>query len=668
MLPLQTGDTGVLNSGCGPSDAKTGPVNASRDIGIGASLNEAVLVALADVDRAERERQIERAAEAVEPEQLVRLISTDDAIRRNAALEALGKGGRRSVPALVKALRDPDEEVVMFAAGALGKTRDPSAIPHLVEILKHKDLNVVQAAIESLGELRAVSTLGALGELLRGHTWLRFAVVHTLGEIGDPSSIRTLIDLLADEELRHSVVASLGKIGGVEVIGALVQQLDGGQSPAEFTLCLQALGSALVQLPDPTVLRKTPAWVAFARDADPRVGHALRRVLGAEIQDWDSSEQKPNKEAAIDLIRCLRLESCYASMIATAADESLCETLLFAAAEIGLNLRPYLTSALSHRNANVRKFACRAIAAGSFEAGAAAVTTLLTDPDETIRGAAIGVLGRLHHTDGLTGIVARLSDESKSVRAAAAQTLARMDARLVTLALLRNPQVLSDRQLVVLSIMRNNPHPLQRGFVETSLGHADEQIRRAAVAAFAAQGSDVVELLEPMLADPSADVRQTAFAAISKRPSERTRQLLLGLLERDREVRADVIRALGRVGDSRVVPKLIAIFDSCTTDEQIDAIDALEVIEPPGIEPFLARLLGHQESTVRRHAVRALVRIGTTSALRRIVIALRDDNPRVRITVSKALASCPHPIARSTLERLSVDAVESVAAFARSQL
>jgi HEAT repeat protein len=620
----------------------TGPVNASREIGIGESLNDAVLLALANVDRAERERAIERAAEAVAPEQLVRLISTDDAVRRNAALEALGKGGRRSVPALVQALRDPDPEVVMFAAGALGKTRDPSAIPHLVEILKHKDLNVCQAAVESLGELRAVSTLGALGELLRGHSWLRFAVVHTLGEIGDPSSIRTLIDLLADEELRHSAVASLGKIGGIEVIGALLQQLDVGHSPAEFTLCLQALGSALVQLPDPTVLQKTPAWVAFAKDAEAKVGAGLRHVLRVALEPGDSAEEQVNK--------------------------CMCEALLFAAAEIGLGLERYLTSALSHRNGNVRRFACRAIAAGSFEAGAAAVTSLLTDPDETIRAAAVGVLGRLHHTDGLPGIVARLDDDSKGVRSAAAQTLARMDARLVTIALLRNPKVLTDRQLVVLSIMRNNPHPLQRGFVEASLGHADEHVRGGAVAAFAAQGSDLVELLEPMLADPSADVRRSAIAAISQRPSERTRQLLLGLLERDRGARADVIKALGRIGDSRVVPKLIAIFDSCTTDEQINAIDALEVIEPPGVEPFLARLLGHQDSSVRRHAVRALVRIGTAPALRRIVIALRDDNPRVRMTVSKALASCPHPIARSTLERLSLDAAESVAAFARSQL
>ena len=66
--------------------------------------------------------------------------------------------------------------------------------------------------------------------------------------------------------------------------------------------------------------------------------------------------------------------------------------------------------------------------------------------------------------------------------------------------------------------------------------------------------------------------------------------------------------------------------------------------------------------------MKALVRIGTASALRRLGIALRDKHPQVRMAVSKALASCPHPIARSALERLSLDPVESVAAFARAQL
>ena len=82
-------------------------MNPSRDIGLAQSLNEAVLLALADLDRSQRERAIEQAAEAADPEQLVGLISADDAVRRNAALEALTKGGGRSVPALVRALTTP---------------------------------------------------------------------------------------------------------------------------------------------------------------------------------------------------------------------------------------------------------------------------------------------------------------------------------------------------------------------------------------------------------------------------------------------------------------------------------------------------------------------------------------------------------------------------------
>ena len=163
-------------------------MNASWENSQGQSLNEAVLLALNDLDRSQREQAIERAAETVDPEQLVGLIATEDVLRRNAALEALTRGGRRSVPALVRALDDPDPEVVMFAASTLGKTLDPSAIPPLAKVLRHSDVNVCQAAIESLGALRAVSTLSTLGELLGRDGWLRFSVVHTLGEIGDPSS------------------------------------------------------------------------------------------------------------------------------------------------------------------------------------------------------------------------------------------------------------------------------------------------------------------------------------------------------------------------------------------------------------------------------------------------------------------------------------------------
>jgi HEAT repeat protein len=222
---------------------------------------------------------------------------------------------------------------------------------------------------------------------------------------------------------------------------------------------------------------------------------------------------------------------------------------------------------------------------------------------------------------------------------------------------------------MVLAIMRANPHPLQRGLLEASLRDRRPEIREAAVAAFAAQREvDLASPLEPMLADPSVAVRRAALGALADHQSERIRQALLRLLERDSELRNDVVLALGKLRDDRMIGKVIEAFDSWNPEQQAYAVDMLGATESPSAEPFVGQQLGHLEPKVRRAAVRALARLGTSSALRRIAAALRDPDPKVRMTIAKALASCPHPIARNALERLCLDPVESVAESARAQL
>jgi HEAT repeat protein len=641
-------------------------VNPSWDKSGGSSLNDAVLLAISNLARPERERAIQSAAETADPEQLVGLISTeDDAIRRNAAMEALARGGRRSVPALVKALEDQDPEVVMFAATTLGKTRDLSAVPHLARALRHDDVNVCHAVIESLGSLRASAALDALSSLLAGDSWLRFAVVHTLGEIGHPSSVPTLVGLLADADVRDTALAAIGKIGGTSAVGELVQRLEASETATEFRVCLEALGNALAEVADSAVLQGLPLWTAFVERASRTIAPRLAELLRANPAQTDSPEPGSYQEATIELVRCLRLESCYPLLVSLAADQQLHESLLFAAADLGPALAPYLVSAVGHPDANLRRFACGALAAIAHQSGAAAVVPLLRDTDQGIRAAAVRVIARLHHADALPEIVARLGDESAHVRAAAGEALSRMDARLVTLALLRDAQVQGKPPRPVLAIMQANPHPLQRGFLEAFLADPSPEIRQAAVSAVSAQrGTDVADSLEPMLTDPAVAVRRTTVVALTERPSERTRRLLLERLERDAELRGDIISALGRIGDPRAVAKIVSVFRSCTPAEQTSAVDALGIIDSPGVEPFLCRQLGNPDPRVRRHTVRALVQIGTATALRRVVLAARDSNPRVRLALSKALASCPHPTARQTLERLSVDPDASVAAAA----
>jgi HEAT repeats len=120
------------------------------------SLAATLLAALGTKDRALRAQAIAGASELVDPDSLIEAVADHaDSRRRNAAIEALALGGARSVPALIRALRHPDTEVVMFSAGILARTQHPAAIAHLVSLLDHGDINVVQQVIESLSLLRS---------------------------------------------------------------------------------------------------------------------------------------------------------------------------------------------------------------------------------------------------------------------------------------------------------------------------------------------------------------------------------------------------------------------------------------------------------------------------------------------------------------------------------
>ena len=56
---------------------------------------------------------------------------------RALGLGLIGEGAVDAVPALIKALQDP--EVRWYAAGALGSIRSKDAVPSLIQVLQDKD-------------------------------------------------------------------------------------------------------------------------------------------------------------------------------------------------------------------------------------------------------------------------------------------------------------------------------------------------------------------------------------------------------------------------------------------------------------------------------------------------------------------------------------------------
>jgi HEAT repeat protein len=603
------------------------------------SLEDALLAALGTDARDERAAAIRDASENADPESLVLLMSDHaDSISRNAAMDALTRGGARSLSALVRALRHPDPEVVMFAAGVLGKTRDRAAIPHLVGLLTHLDVNVVQQAIESLAQLRSSAAVSALVATLEEDPWLRFAAIHALGEIGDERAVEPLSALLADEAVREGVIEALGKIGTPAAIQHLATALRTADDKAVFESLLHAIGNALDRPPNHELPSAGAGWDELRSD-DARELHAkLIAVLTAEApaENLDGQERDPRRAAAA-LIRALRLRSLYSALVLAGRDGDLREMLKFYAVSLGPDIVPALRLGLSVSNANVRRLACDCLGALAADGEDASIGARLADDDPAVREAALRALARMPGDKHAYRALQLLRDPHEPVRRTALETLARLDPRALTALVLGSKPRTPAQLASALELMALNPHGDQRPFIEEQLVHPSPEVRSAAVHALAAQRDGGVTRLATLVHDADAGVAREALMAIAATGSPLARRILLQSLEEESANPVEVGHALGALGDESVVPALV-------------------------------RMLAAPSAAVRRGAVAALGFFASNTVIRQVAAAASDADAGVREEVARVLAQSDAPIALQTLERFCVDPSSAVAEIARRRL
>jgi HEAT repeat protein len=144
---------------------------------------------------------------------------------------------------------------------------------------------------------------------------------------------------------------------------------------------------------------------------------------------------------------------------------------------------------------------------------------------------------------------------------------------------------------------------------------------------------------------------------------------LIHQAETDPETLVDAVQALGKLNDTTVIPLLTTIFErEGQQSAKLAVVGALQEINDPATEPFLARQLGNADPTLRRAVVLALGAIRSPNALRQITSAARDPDETVRSAVAEVLGGAGSAQAEDALTRLAHDTSRAVAALARQAL
>ena len=559
------------------------------------------------------------------------LRSPRDAQRRNAARSALATlaepGAREPGAALERLaalLGDPDPDVRLLAATALGESHNARAVAPLADVLDDPEVNVVAAAADALGELGALAGVPALRRLAeRDDFWLRLAAITSLGRIGGADAVPTLRACLAERPLRKAAAEALGEVGGSDALAALEPAAG---EPVDDAV-VSAAARILAARDDLTV----PAW--------------LRRAAARREDELVTQVRGGADEEAARLLGIAGTETAVEALLDMAALEDAGPATLAA-----LSLAPRaalggpLLRRLADAGAGERATLLGAVPAVATRVEAERILPHLADRDPEVRGAAAELLGRSPPEAVLDALAG--ASERPGTRLGAVEALGRVERGACPLLVPHLRDVAPEVRAAAAAGLARCGQPEASDAVTRALGdEEDPSVRRALLHALGrAGGSAAVPVLASYLSHDEVATRFSAARALGcTGAADAVRPLLDALLDDAPEVRGAALRSLGELGDPRGGEPVSGLLHSRDRDLRRAAADALRRMAPPEAAERLLEALDDPDWQVRLAAVRALRRLGGPRVAERLTsIASDDPDALVRDAASAPAAPAAH--------------------------
>lgn len=515
----------------------------------------------------------------------------------NSVLSVLSKSQIDPSPVLWECLQDPDPELRIYAALALGNRYHPGSIAYLIQALEDPDTNVVYQAIESLGKLKASAAIDKLVEIAQSDDFfLAFGAFDALMQMDDQSVTPRLIPLLVrtlNWRVRREAVDKIALHGNSDLTSSLLNLLrQQHRNPNVLNSVLQVLILGEVDpipplvecLEDPNDADlRTYAAGALGDRADNRAIAPLMAAL---------KDPHPNVQYhAIEALGRLKANEAVDPLleIATQEDFFLAFPALCSLTQIG-------ERAISYR-----------------------LVPLLDDP--LLAPQAAETLGVLGDVDVVTPLVKHLCQPGASVSSLAtaiASIAHRYDqTHQITTITDEIRQTLNEEgaQALMKEALAADPENLPALLL--CLGAVPLAYRALVAPAFTSLLSN-------------EQVRDTCIQTLVGYGSLGSELLLETLPKLDLEGQKAAVVALGRIGDPLATAKLRQLLEEADVELVRAATAALAQIGDRGATESLLSLLGHEDGTVRLGAIAALNSCRPPYLAEQIQIRLTDPNPTVR--------------------------------------
>jgi HEAT repeat protein len=616
----------------------------------------------------------------------------------SSALQLLAASDVDVTGPLATLLREPDADLRVQAALALGDHHTPDAIEALMRALDDPDANVRFHAIESLGRLRAGDAVDALVRIATGDDFfLVFPAVDALARISAARAAPALVPLLAHAAIVEPVAEALGELGGAEVVRPLVERLNSGGPPPALARALSRLharyeerygGGALIV--DEFQAAVSPGGARAVLDAVSSCGRddlralvgvlgwlrgdavhrALARLLGQAEVRADVLEAIARQDAAITAVLVEQLDADdpdtrlaaivalgrlgdrrAAPAVARLLDgpRAIAVAAAAALARIGDPAsHAALLRLLAHPDAAVRQAAIGALNSLGHPSLAGDVLALLGADDATLRESGVRIAGYFGYPEAADALLARATDPVENVRRAAVEHLPYLDDPRAAGAL---AAAVRDGSAKVRAAAAQALARLPAAAAEPPLlaasADVDSWVRYHAVRGLGEHRAAGARLLTIAESDPAMHVRIAAIEALGALGGGDTADMLLSLAAgRDEDLAAAAVRSLGRSNDARAGGALRAALRAPAPAVRLAAVTAFQSRgSGDGVAALQWTAVADGDDTVAMAAVEALAalaRRATADGAAAVDALLASTaEPRVREAAVAALSRLP---------------------------